>query len=730
MSVDLSVSVRGELNAQSSGQQVTKHSNSLASEDLGNARFVTPKGGKPQMTVQIGIDTGGTHTDVILVGKDREVFHTLKVPTTPENLSHGIINGVERALKATGLTPDEVSHFVYGTTYVTNIIVEQKNVDVGLITTEGFRDTLAIGRATRKENIYDINWRPQDPIVPRRYRLSVKERMTASGSVETPLDADSVRSALRQLQQNGIRSVAVCLMHSYINPEHERLVKAIAQAEFPDLSISLSSEIVREFREYERSSTTAINAYVLRSMRDHLDDLAGALKSRGVPGTPYIMRGNGGIMSFDKGKKIPVAITHSGPVAGIVGATLLAKSAGFPNIITFDMGGTSSDIALVAESTTVVTTRGKLAGYPVLLPIIDLVTIGAGGGSIARVDSGGRLLVGPQSASSVPGPLCYDQGGQNVAITDANLHCGRLNADYFLAGARTINPGLSTSGIAEKIGAPLHMATDDAALGIIDLAETHMTNAIKLVSVERGLDPRDFTLVGFGGAGPLHAVALAESLGMRSVLIPPAPGNVSASGLLCAEIRQDGVRTVVKAANSLNVEEVRSIIDELILEVGVNLASEGVNKTEQQTVLSADVRYAGQSHDINMPLTYGDFEGAGFARLSQNFAERHRQQFGYDIPDKPIEIVNFRVSCFGPLPDLPWPKRDAVRAAPEPIGHRQVAHRAHPMRAAWPIFRFDSLGVGSTIVGPAIVEYPGSTLVVSPGWTAQYDAYMNAVVTR
>jgi len=682
------------------------------------------------MTIQIGIDTGGTHTDVILVGMDRKVFHTLKVPTTPENLTYGILNGVERALAATDLTHDAVSHFVYGTTYVTNIIVEQKNVDVGLITTEGFRDTLAIGRATRKENIYDINWRPQDPIVPRRYRLTVKERINAAGGVETPLGEGSVRNSLGELQRLGIRSVAVCLMHAYINPDHERRIKAIAAEEFPGLSVSLSSEIVREFREYERSSTTAINAYVLRSMRDHLDDLAGALKNRGVPGKPFIMRGNGGIMSFEKGKNIPVAITHSGPVAGIVGATLLAKSAGFSNVITFDMGGTSSDIALVADSTNVVTTRGKLAGYPVLLPIIDLVTIGAGGGSVARVDNGGRLLVGPQSAGSVPGPLCYNQGGENATITDANLHTGRLNAQYFLAGARTIDAELSARGLADKIASPLHMDVDDAALGIIDIAETHMTNAIKLVSVQRGLDPRDFTLVGFGGAGPLHAVALAESLGMRSVLIPPAPGNVSASGLLCAEVRQDGVRTVVRAANELKLEDVRAIIDELVAEVRANLADEGIEEERQQSVLSADVRYAGQSHDINIPVAAADFDAEGFTLLSSCFADRHRQLFGYDIPDRAIEIVNFRISGFGPHPGLPWPERAPAAAAPMPIGSRLVAHRSQAGRAAWPIYRFNELGHGSTIVGPAIVEYPGSTLVIPPEWTATYDIYMNAVVTR
>jgi N-methylhydantoinase A len=682
------------------------------------------------MTVKIGIDTGGTHTDVVLVGSDRGIFHTLKVATTPENLSIGILNGVEKALMAASLSPEDVSHFVYGTTYVTNIIVEQKNVDVGLITTEGFRDVLAIGRATRKENIYDINWRPQQPIVPRRYRLTVKERINAKGEIETPLDVGSVIEALGQLRSAGINSVAVCLLHAYVNPLHEQRIKEIAAQHFPSISISLSSDIVREFREYERSSTTAINAYVLRSMHDHLDDLARSLKSRGIPSTPYIMRGNGGIMSFERGKEIPVAITHSGPVAGIVGATMLAKSAGIKNIITFDMGGTSSDIALVADHDVVVTTRGKLAGYSVLLPIVDLVTIGAGGGSIARVDSGGRLLVGPQSAGSVPGPLCYDQGGENVTITDANLYAGRLNADYFLAGARKIDATLSAEGLEKEVAEPLGMSSIDAALGIIDIAESHMTNAIKLVSIQRGVDPREFTLVGFGGAGPLHAVALADSLGMTSVLIPPAPGNVSASGLLCAEVRQDAVRTIVKSVDDLTAEIVQQIASDLTSEIQALLELDGVPIAEQQAVLTADVRYLGQSHDINVPLALTDLDATGFKSLSERFTERHKQQFGYELAGTPVEIVNVRISGFGHQPGLPWPAREVLNTVPEAIGTRQVAHRSQSETTAWPIYRFDTFGIGTTINGPAIVEYPGSTLVIPPGWTAQYDRFMNAVVTK
>ncbi|NKL53429.1 hydantoinase/oxoprolinase family protein [Rhizobium leguminosarum] len=681
------------------------------------------------MTTKIGIDTGGTHTDVVLVDREREIFHTLKVPTTPNNLSDGILNGVEKILARAGLPFEEVGHFVYGTTYVTNIIVEQKNVDVGLITTQGFRDILAIGRATRKENIYDINWRPQDPIVPRRHRLTIRERINARGEVEVPIDDDSVRNAFSNLMGAGIRSVAVCLLHSYLNPVHEQRVMQLADQEFPDLSVSISSEIVREFREYERSSTTAINAYVMRSMRDHLDDLAGALARRGIPGQPYIMRGNGGIMSFNRGKEVPVAITHSGPVAGIVGARLLASRAGFDNIVTFDMGGTSSDIALLAAGDSGVTTRSKLAGYPVLLPVIDLVTIGAGGGSIAQVDTGGRLLVGPRSASSVPGPMCYDQGGTEVTITDANLYTGRLNADYFLAGARKINVDRSVQGLSD-IGGQVGLTTTEAALGIIDIAESHMTNAIKLVSVQRGLDPRDFTLVAFGGAGPLHGAALADALGMRSVLIPPAPGNVSASGLLCAEVRQDAVRTVVRPLRSLSAEFLRETVADLLTEVSKKLRGDGVTEDEQEAVLSADMRYLGQSHDISIPVGADGFDEAGVDVLVKRFIEQHQQLFGYTIADREVELVNLRVSAFGSSPGLPWPEHTAATSPATPAGTRLVTHRSVNKPAEWPIYRFETLGVGSAISGPAIVEYPGSTLVVPPGWEARYDVLMNAVLTK
>lgn len=683
------------------------------------------------MAAQISVDTGGTHTDLVLHDSGRAIFRTLKVPTTPADLSVGILDGVDKILEEAQLRHADVERFIYGTTLVTNIIVEQNDVDVGLITTQGFRDVLAIGRASRKPNIYDIHWRPNPAVVPRRFRLTVVERTNANGEIVEPLDEDSVERALQQLQSEGITSVAVCLLHSYANPAHEKKIKQIAEQKFPAIRISLSSDIVREFREFERTSTTAINAYVKKPMETHLDGLAKALRAKGLPCAPYIMRGNGGIMSFEMGKQFPVAITHSGPVAGIVGAAMLAKSAGFPNIITFDMGGTSSDICLIANGEPEVTTRGKLADYPILLPVIDLITIGAGGGSMARIDSGGALRVGPRSAGSVPGPMCYGQGGVDPTITDANIFTGRLNPDYFLAGARKIFPELAEKGLYERVAKPLGIETSEAALGILEIAESHMVNAIKLVSVQRGLDPRDFTLVGFGGAGPLHVVSLAEALGIRHVLIPPAPGNTSASGLMCAEIRQDLVRTIVRNLSEVDPTEISEAIGMLTRDAATILSAEGVPVRDQHMTISADMRYAGQSHELTVLLAGDDLQHAGLAPLSRRFEEKHKIAFGYDLPGRNVELVNLRLGAFGPSPGLPWPTYP-VRGdkSPKPIGQRLVRHRAQAATAPWPVYRFDSLHPEVVISGPAIVEYRGSTLVVPPQWTTRYDRFMNAIVTR
>jgi N-methylhydantoinase A len=684
------------------------------------------------MPIEIGVDTGGTHTDLVLFDRKVGLFETLKVPTTPDDLSEGILAGIGMICDVAHLSKAEATRFVYGTTLVTNLIVEQKAGAVGLITTEGFRDIVEIGRAVRKPNVYDINWRPKPPIVTRKNRIGIRERINASGTIIEALDEASVAEALDKLVANGVTSVAVCLLHAYANPVHEIAVREVAAKRHPKLSIDLSSEIVPQFREYERSSTISINAYVSAPLRKHLDRLSDVLLAEGVPASPYIMGGNGGVVSFSRAKSIPVSITHSGPVGGILGGAAIARAAGFADIITFDMGGTSSDVSLVINSEPSLTSRGTLAGYPVQLPTIDLVTIGAGGGSKASVDSGGALHVGPESAGSVPGPMCYGQDGRDPTITDANLFTGRLNEKYFLDGRRPLFPQLAANGIRDRIAKPLGLDPHEAALGILDIAEANMVNAIKLVSVQRGLDPRDFTLVGFGGAGPLHVVGLAEELGMRSVLVPPAPGNVSAVGMLCAEWRQDSVQTFIRDLEDVSLGELEEIFSRMRGAATKVIESEGGVGSEHMFALSLDLQFAGQGFELGIPIYGNEFGNADKSALVRRFADLHRERYGYVLDDRPVQIVNLRLTALGTRPDLPWPRRPGRPSGTTlaAADSRIIRHRKTPGETEWPVYRFSETAVDDVIPGPAIIEYPGSTLVLPPNWTLRYDQWGNGIAER
>lgn len=682
------------------------------------------------MTLQIGVDTGGTHTDIVLLDREAGAFHTLKVPTTPEDLSIGILAGVRRILAETGCdTSGADLLFHYGTTLVTNIIVEEQDLPVGLITTEGFRDVLEIGRAVRKPNIYDIHWRPLRPLVPRKLRLGVPERVDHRGRIVTPLDEVTARARLRELQGHGVGAIAICLLNAYANPAHERRLAKLAAEELPGVPVSLSSDVVREFREYERTSTTVLNAFVVAPMVAHLDGLCARLRDEGVHRKPFIMRGNGGLMSFDLARQLPAAVTHSGPVAGIVGGNAIAKAAGIIDAITFDMGGTSSDVALIADGQPLATTRGTLAGYPVLLPMLDLVTIGAGGGSVAWIDGGGGLKVGPRSAGSVPGPACYGQGGSNPTVTDANLVCGRLNGEFFLNGDRVLHPELAERALDEKVARPLGIPVAEAALGILAIAEAHMVNAIKLVSVKRGVDPRGFTLIGFGGAGPLHAVSLAEAIGMRQVLIPAAPGNVSASGLLAAEVRHDLVRTRVSALAATDPDAMFEEYAALVADAERQLAEEGVPREQRQVLRAVDLRYRGQAYELTLPLPAGDLDAGLLQALGERFHAEHERVYGYRLDHHGVEVVNLRATGMSHPPPLPWPARSATDGSPAPVGSRPVLYGG-PQAADWPVYRFTSIASGHRIEGPAIVEYPGSTCVIPPGWSAGWDAWRHARIVR
>lgn len=675
--------------------------------------------------IAVGIDTGGTHTDVVLVnGSD---VKTLKVPTTPEDLNIGILDGIEKICEAGGISVTDVSRFVYATTYVTNLIVEEKEASVALLTTEGFRDVLEIGRASRKPDVYDIHWRPAPALVPRHLRFVVSERMDYQGLPITPLDEVGVCSVLNQIKMSGVRSLAVCLLHAYANPAHERRIAELAREVCPEVDVSLSSDVVREFREYERTSTTCVNAFIKKSIGDHLKALQQATHARGMSAGCYIMRGNGGLSTFERASELAAAITHSGVMGGIVGATALAAQCGIHDIITLDMGGTSTDVALITGGAPRMTHRSKVGPYPLLIPTLDMVTIGAGGGSLASIEGRSSMRVGPRSAGSVPGPACYGQGGDRPTVTDANLYTGRLNPEFFLAGKRKLHPAKSHRALREKLAEPLGIEPADAALGILSIAEAHMTNAIRLVSVERGLDPREFTLVAFGGAGALHAVRLAEALGITKVLIPPAPGNLSAMGLLCADVRHDFARTIVSRLAGNITKELRTKVEQLMEQARAALAGEGVQKTNAQFATTVDLRYQGQNYELNLPLVDSDLQG-DFSNLIRRFGQEHDKVYGYLLEGKEIQIVNVRVTATGFLEKAAWPAHEPIVDAPSACAQRDVYLEGQGWTSV-EVYKFQDLRPTQTFNGPAIVEYPGSTLFLAPGWRATFDPFKNAHLT-
>jgi N-methylhydantoinase A len=674
--------------------------------------------------LSIGIDTGGTHTDLVLVGGG--LLHTLKVPTTPADLNDGIVDGLAQILAQAGMQASDVGRFVYASTFVTNLIVEGRERRLGLIGTDGFRDVLEIGRASRKPDVYDIQWRPPAPLVPRYLRHTVVERMDHLGRVVVALDEPSVVTALERLAAQGVESIAVCLLHAYVNPAHERRIAELAAQVCPAVDVSLSSDVVREFREYERTSTTCINAFIKRPIREHLGSLEQRIRAKGIAAAPFIMQGNGGVCTFAAAARLPVSVTHSGVMGGIIGATALARDCGIPDIITLDMGGTSADVSLVFGGKPVLANRSSVGSHPLIVPTLDMVTIGAGGGSIAWAESASAMRVGPRSAGSLPGPACYGQGGLQATVTDANLYCGRLNAAYFLAGARPLYPELAHQAI-EQLGRDLGMSPDLAALGIIAIAEAHMANAVKLVSVERGLDPRDFTLVAFGGAGALHAVQLAEALAIDRILIPPAPGNLSAMGLVCADVRHDLTRTHVGELDGLDVQQVHGLYQQLLAEAATLLDEDGVDVARRQFMLSADVRYQGQNYHLNLPVSERELEH-GFSELATHFHAQHQKVYGYQLSGRPLQLVNTRVTAVGVNETAHWPDAPARACSSDPVELRQIL-LANGQRVAAPVYRLTGLPTGFEAQGPAIVEYPGATLYLAPGWVCRFDARQNAHLT-
>lgn len=676
---------------------------------------------------RLGIDTGGTNTDVVLTNIETGRMYYAKTPTTPKALMDGIMNGIKKIVGISGIRNEELDELVYGTTIVVNMIAQKQSEATALITTRGFRDALEIGRASRT-NIYDIQMEKNEPLVRRNMRLEISGRMNFQGKETEPLKLDEELPAIvEQLRANGIKSVAICLMHSYANPEHELRVKEALQKLWPEGFVSASADINPQFREYERTSTTVINAYMMPIMGSHIVDFEQRMAENNIDAELYMMQSNAGVMTFEVAKSKPVSVADSGPIAGIIASNYLARLMGEKNIITFDIGGTSTDVSLIQDNTIKFTTESHVEGYPVSVPSVDLSFIGAGGGSIAYVDRGGALKVGPVSAGADPGPVCYGRGGTRATVTDANLVTGHIRPEIF---EENLDNALETTkaAIEEQIAKPLGLTVMQAAEGILDVINSNMLRAIKLISVQKGYDPRDFTLVCYGGGGGMHAGKIAEELEMEKIIVPYSPGTFSAMGLVLSDIKSDFVHTRLLTPEQVSPQLLNEIYTRLDQQGLASLEEQNVPEKDRVLVRTCDMRYFGQAFEISVPLPSEEITEQGIAELVDRFHELHRQMYGHCMKEDPIEFVNYRVSAIGSFvkPDVVSSASAAVRQKREQQMYGTAVFDG--VEHTVPIFERDTLDVGEVIQGPAIIGEMGATVVVYPGHTAEVDAMRNIIM--
>ena len=669
--------------------------------------------------LRVGVDVGGTFTDVVALD-EQGTIHYAKVFSTPDDQSAGVIEALRRLLGEVRRTPDAVEVFVHGTTVATNTLLERKGARVGLLTTRGFRDVLHIGRQSRP-HLYDLCVRRPAPIVPRRFRREVDERVVHTGEIERPVDVDAVQAAVRDFLAAGIEAVAICFLHSYANPSNEQRAADATRSVAAELPLSVSSEILPEIREFERMNTTVLNAYVQPAVGGYVRRLAARLKQDGVPARLHVMRSNGGVGTVAQAHAQAVQTLLSGPAGGVLGAAFLSEIAGIPNLITADVGGTSFDVAVVEQGRPTVVTEGAIEGYPIKFPHIAIHSIGAGGGSIAWLDRAQALRVGPRSAGAQPGPICYRRGGTEPTVTDAHAALGRLGA--LLEGEMVLDVDAARDGLRREIGEPLRLSPEEAADGILRVINAAMTRAIRVMTVERGIDPRRFTLVAFGGAGPLHATDLARSLGIAEVLVPNAPGNFSALGLLAAPVREDRVRTFRSRADRLDRKSLEVTFGTLAQDAVTSLRQDGFAPAQIRCERQVDLRYVGQAYELSVPFP-GDAVTDGAWRASiASFHEAHARAYGFAKPEDPVEMINARLTAFVDLDRPRWTERPAADGAAVPAAHRAVCFSGRWLDCA--VVSRRALLAGSRCAGPAIIEEHGATTVLAPGDTMAIDGWGN-----
>lgn len=681
--------------------------------------------------MRIGIDVGGTFTDIVLIDDVTAQIHYTKVLTTHDDLAKGVIGGIDKMLAMAKKSFGEVEYLVHGTTIGTNALIERKGARTGLLTSEGMRDVLEIGRIERPAaGLYDIFVDTPLPLVPRSLRVDVTERVGADGEVVVALDEDSARQGVKYLKDQAVESIAVSFLFSFRNPAHEERVREICQEVFPEAAVSISSEIAPEFREFERTSTTVINAYLAPVVERYLDNLEGQLLDRYGAVDLRIMQASGGSMMTEMAKRRAVNVVNSGPAGGALAAAYVGRLTGDQQVISVDMGGTSFDVGVIDRGEPRVAPESQFEGFPVKIPILDVEAIGAGGGSLAWVDQGGALNVGPESAGSQPGPACYGLGGERPTVTDANLVLGRLNPDYFLGGEMKLYPELAEQAIVRHVGEPLGVSLEEAASGIIRVVNANMERAISVNSTEKGFDMREFALLPFGGAGPLHALELALDLEMKKVVVPPYAGTFSAVGLLVANTRYDYAATMAKGEDELTPEELLSTFQELEARGRTQLRAQNVSDQDIETVWTADLRYEGQSYEISTPVVRKEaFTRADIEEIVSRFHELHYRIYAYGSVDEKVEFINLRAAAIGKVPEISLAHPGAAGGGVEIArkGTRPVHFLAQGFTDA-AVYDRALLNPGHTITGPALIEEVASTTVITPGLKGTVDQYGNIII--
>ncbi|MGE0425737.1 MAG: hydantoinase/oxoprolinase family protein [Reyranellaceae bacterium] len=678
-------------------------------------------------SIDVGVDIGGTFTDVVC-RRQGEPMRIVKLPTTRGDPSRAVLEAVRYMVESWNVQPTEIARFLHGTTIATNAVLERKGAKIGLITSRGFRDVLEIGREMRQQ-LYGIILQPETPVflAPGARRKEAIEQVSATGEVVVPLDDASVLQAADELVAEGVEAIAVAYIFSFLNPSHERRTRALIAARHPQLMISLSSDVDPAFREYERTVVTAFDAYMKPVVDRYLQHLETGLASAGVSAPLQVMQSRGGLAGTSVARQRPVRLFMSGPAAGVIGGTIVGLMAGRRNLITIDIGGTSSDIALVDRGTPIIRPEGKIAGFPVRVPMVDVNAIGSGGGSIAWLDGAGGLRVGPESAGSDPGPACYGRGGERATVTDASLVLGYLDPEFFAGGTVRLDPALSRRTIERTIAQPLGLGVEEAALGIHRVVNAQMVEGIRLVSIRQGMDPRIFTLVALGGAGPLHATALSADLGIASVVIPRHPGVLSAAGLLAARIEHEVSAAFPRRVRELDLDAVRQALDDLDRQCAKLMAEEKVRPEGVDVRYYADVWYVGQSYYLEVPLHLDDPDPSG--RLYKEFLAQHEQVYGY-ATQNPAAIVNLRtIHRTGGADSLSEgsyaPSGGDPRKTPRPI---RVASSSQPLDAQ--IYDRAAMPVGMVVQGPAVIEQIDTTTLLEPGWKAHVLPDGNLLLER